>query len=115
MAFVVYIRRFCKNNDGMMLRFINYDKPEWRCNLKSCREKTGARSHTWFEGSHLNFLIDVRFMYCWCHEMTSDEFCNMKLKMNQNTVIDWNIYMREICACTLLYRLEVKLVEMTEQ
>lgn len=38
--------------------------------------------------------------------------CSMQLKMN-NTVIDWNNYMREVYVNTLLCRPEVKIVEIT--
>ena len=34
--------------------------------------------------------------------MTSIEFCERELHMNKNTVVDWNNYLREVCAMDLL-------------
>ena len=34
--------------------------------------------------------------------MTSTQFCERELLMNKNTVVDWNNYLREVCAADLL-------------
>ncbi|GBO35922.1 hypothetical protein AVEN_117303-1 [Araneus ventricosus] len=39
----------------------------------------------------------LRFIYCWCKELTSIKFCEKQLDLSDKTVIDWNNYMRELC------------------
>ena len=39
----------------------------------------------------------VSFIYYWCIE-----FCKHELGINKNTVVDWNNYMREVCAAEIL-------------
>ena len=48
-----------------------------------------------------SFLTIVRFIYCWSEELTSIEWCEKQLDICNNTVIDWNMYMRETCISVL--------------
>ena len=34
--------------------------------------------------------------------MTSIQFCENELDIKKNAVMDWNNYLREVCACTLI-------------
>ena len=49
-----------------------------------------------------SFLTIVRFIYCWSEELTSIEWCEKQLDICNNTVIDWNMYMRETCISVLM-------------
>ena len=43
------------------------------------------------------------FIYCWSKEYTSIEFCRTELGISSDeTVVDWNNYLREVCAQSLL-------------
>jgi len=44
----------------------------------------------------------VLFIYCSSKELTSIQFCERELEIGKGTVIDWNNYLREVCAHTLL-------------
>ena len=42
------------------------------------------------------------FCCCWSKESTSIKFCKHELGINKNTVVDWNIFAREVNATDLL-------------
>ena len=75
---------------------------EWRCLVKQCKLTKGLRPGTWFERSTLRFVTMLEFFYWWSHEQTSIAFCEWELEMNHNTIVDWSMYMREVCANYLL-------------
>ncbi|GBL80743.1 hypothetical protein AVEN_225376-1 [Araneus ventricosus] len=77
----------------------------WRCNVKNCRKKKGLCVGNWFRGSRILFTTALRFMYSWAEELTSIKWCDKQLDMGQNTVLDSNNYMREICTLHLMQRL----------
>ncbi|KAF8767664.1 hypothetical protein HNY73_020586 [Argiope bruennichi] len=52
------------------------------------------RKDNWFEGSRIPFCSALRFIYCWCEELTSTKFCEKQLDLSDKTVIDWN---NELC------------------
>ena len=74
----------------------------WRCRSRQCRTESGLRIGTWLEHSRLPYRDIILFIYCWAYEMTSIQFCERELLLNKNTVVDWNNYLREVCAADLL-------------
>lgn len=66
-----------------------------------CNQYKGIQFGNWFEGSPIPFATSVRFIYCWCKELTLIKFCEAQLNLADKTVIDWNNYMREICVLDL--------------
>lgn len=68
----------------------------WRCTDKPCKVTLGLRLDTWFHPSELPFDKILQFIYWWSHEQTSIEFCERELEMNHCTVVDWNMYLREV-------------------
>lgn len=93
---VVLRSRRCKQNHDMKLYFT--DGIKWKCNKRKCNETKRFRVGNWLEYSRIPIVTVVRFIYCWCEELTSIEFCDRQLNISQHTVVDWNMYMREICA-----------------
>ena len=65
-------------------------------------EEIQIRQGTWLEGSRLSYRQIILFIYCWSKELTSIKFCEEELDMGKNAVIDWNNYLREVCADTLI-------------
>lgn len=109
---IIHKERFCSNNHPMKLIISANTKKvntRWRCGRGGCRETKGLRSETWFEGSRIPILTAVRFIYLWCQELTSGEFCEMQLDMDRSTTVDWNKYMREVCANALMSRQQIKI------
>ncbi|XP_059168853.1 male abnormal protein mab-31-like [Physella acuta] len=106
---IIHKERLCTNNHQMKLSLntTGTKAPSWRC--RKCRQKKGLRTNTWFDGSRIPFLTAVRFIYLWCQELTSVDFCELQLQMNHNSTVDWNKYMREICANALISRPKVKI------
>ncbi|GFQ86141.1 transposase, ISXO2-like domain-containing protein [Trichonephila clavata] len=88
--------RTCKNSHKMKL-YIG-KQIFWKCNVEECNQHLGVRTGNWFEGSRISIVTAVRFIYCWCKELTSIKFCAEELGIADKTVIDWNNYMQEICA-----------------
>ena len=54
------------------------------------------------QGSKLSYRQVILFIYCWSKELTSIKFCKDELYISKCAVIDWNMYMREVCADSLL-------------
>lgn len=92
--------RTCTNNHVMHLSTGRRDR--WRCRIRGCREEIGVRKDTWLQSSSLPFRQIILFLYCWSKELTSIKFCEEELDIGNNAVIDWNNYLREVCANTLI-------------
>jgi transposase-like protein len=98
---ILHNPRMCTNNHAMILSLTDTND-RWRCSQRQCRQAIAVRRDTWLEGSKLSFRQIVLFLYCWSKEMTSIKFCLNELTISESAVIDWNMYMREVCADTLL-------------
>ena len=77
-------------------------RDRWRCRQRQCREDIPVRKGTWLEGSRLEFRKVAMFIYCWSKQLTSIKFCDNELDIGKTCVIDWNNYLREVCANTLI-------------
>lgn len=95
-------QRICSNGHKAKLYFGK--QVFWKCNVKSCQQKVNMRVANWFVNSRISFLQALRFMFCWTEEMTSVKFCEKHLQLSNNTVNDWNNYLREVCVITLRER-----------
>ena len=94
------VRRY--GNNHVMTLSLTDKHDRWRCHMQGCREAIGVRNSTWLQGSRLSFRQIVLFLYCWSKELSSIKFCEEELDVRKNAVIDWNMYLREVCADTLL-------------
>ena len=90
--------RKCHNDHEMKLYYA--ERPFWKRN--KCNQKMGLRSGNWFSNTRLPFLSIVRFIYCWSEELTLIKWCEKQLDICKETVIDWNMYLRETCVSVLL-------------
>lgn len=98
---ILHNQRMCSNNHVMTLSLTDtHDR--WRCSRRECREDIPVRMNTWLQGSKLSFRQVILFVYCWTKELTTIKFCENELEMSKLAVIDWNMYLREVCADTLL-------------
>jgi len=86
----------CSNGHDMKLSFSK--SPRWRCYVKSCRQEKCVRVDNWLSGSKLKLETIVHFIYCWTRELTSVKFCMEELEMANHAVVDYNNYLREVCA-----------------
>ena len=66
--------------------------------------RKGFRVGTWLEGSKLTYRKIILFIYCWSRDLTTIKFSDHELDIGKNSVIDFNNYMREVCAADLLAR-----------
>lgn len=99
--------RICTEGHQMKLYFGT--RVFWSCNIRSCRQNIGMRVGNWFKASKISFLSAVRFIYCWCEELTSIKWCQQQLNFSDKTTIDWNNYMREVCIMDLERNCEGKI------
>ena len=60
------------------------------------------RTSTWLQGRKLPYRDIILFVYCWCYELTSIKFCERELSLSAPTIVDYNNYLREVCAASLL-------------
>jgi len=98
---ILHNPRMCTKNHSMVLS-VTARHDRWRCSRSGCRETIPVRRDTWLEGTKLSFRDIILFIYCWSKEMTSIAFCEAELEISKSTVIEWNMYMREVCAENLL-------------
>jgi len=97
---IICINKVCTNGHDMTLHFVG--RVRWRCRVRGCRQEVSLRVGNWLEGSKLPIKTIVLFIYCWSFEMTNVNFCERELNMSSNSVVDWNNYLREVCASHLL-------------
>ncbi|XP_029649232.1 uncharacterized protein LOC115222964 [Octopus sinensis] len=94
-------RKLCANKHYMKKRMRD-GTICWRCSHKACGVRISVRRGTWLEGSTLPLKTVVLFLYAWSKELTSIRFCIEELGINHGTAVDYNSYVREICAEDLL-------------
>ena len=100
---VLHNPRMCANcARPMTLNLRDTKGDRWRCSVRGCRTEVGLRKGTWIENSNLPYRNIVLFLYGWSREMTSVEFCKHELGIGHTTVVDWNNFLREVCAAELL-------------
>lgn len=94
--------KLCQNNHEMVLT-ITDKRERWRCGKGNCRNDISLKSGSWLENTNLTYTEVVLFIYCWSFELTSINFCQRELSILSNaTIVDWNNYLREVCANSLL-------------
>jgi transposase-like protein len=99
---ILHTMRYC-NNSHLMKLYIYPKREIWRCNKAGCRTECNLRNGTWLQNTHMSFTTVCMFIYAWAFEMTTFEFCKRELNIGSNeTIVDWNHYLREVCAETLL-------------
>ncbi|XP_076034763.1 male abnormal protein mab-31-like [Oratosquilla oratoria] len=92
----------CQRKHEMELKEMN-GCAKWRCNKSSCgQENVTVRKNTWLEGSKLPLTKIIIFIYSWAKDYTSSNYCNDEIEINKDTAVDFNNYLREVCAETLL-------------
>ena len=74
----------------------------WRCHSRQCRTEVALRKNTWMEGSKLAYRDFILFIYCWSRKLTCVNFVEHELGINHCTTVDYNNYLREVCAADLL-------------
>ena len=98
---ILHSQRTCPKGHQMKLCTTDM-RTRWRCRGRTCDLDIGLRQGTWLEHTRLSFRQIVLFIHCWARERTSIEFCAEELGMDDNSVVEWNNNMREVCAETLV-------------
>ena len=97
---IIHNPRICANGHPMALQLI--DKGDrWRCHSWDCRTEVASIKDTWLEGSKLAYRDIVLFIYCWSREYTKIKFVKEELGIGKDATIDFNNYLREVCAAAL--------------
>ena len=102
---LLHSHRMCECGQKMNIRNVSRHgniAQNWRCPKRRCRKNKGLRIDTWFHPSKLEFNTILKFIFWWARELTSIKFCRRELGMSKNAVIDYSMYMREVCANTIL-------------
>ena len=98
---IIHNPRICANGHPMTIQL--RDKGDrWRCHSRDCRTEVALRKDTWLEGSKLAYRDIVLFIYCWSIEYTKIKFVKEELGIGKDATIDFNNYLREVCAADLL-------------
>lgn len=99
---IIHRNKFCPNGHAMEIKYSANRQPRWRCSRGGCGTESGLRVGTWLDPSKLPLNKILLFIYCWSHQLTTIDYCERELEINHNTTIDWNNYLREVCAAKLL-------------
>ena len=98
---IVHNPRICADGHEMTLQL--RDKGDrWRCRIRECRTESSVRKDTWLEGSKLAYRDIILFIYCWSKQYTKIRFVQEELGVGKDATIDFNNYLREVCAADLL-------------
>ena len=98
---ILHNPRICGNGHNMVLQ-LRAKGDRWRCHSRECRTEVSLRKDTWMEGSKLGFREVTLFIYCWSRELTSMSFVEHELGISHCAAVDYNNYLREVCAADLL-------------
>lgn len=93
---ILHMERRCSAGHEMRLELTSQKR--WRCKNKSCGVEFGLRKGTWLNNSRISCTSVIRFIYGWCEEYTSLSWCKRQLDMSDETTVDWNNYLRQVCA-----------------
>lgn len=96
---IIHTIRKCPKGHEMRL---NIDQSMWRCLKTTCRTNINIRKGTWLENSKLPLSTIIFFIFSWSREYTSIKFCQEEFGMGRASIVDWNNFLREVCANTLL-------------
>ena len=96
---ILHNPRICVCNQPMNICFSG---DRWKCYTQGCKKEFGLRTGTWLANSHVKFETVILFIFCWAEELTSIKFCKRHLNLSNKTVIDYNNFLREVCATDLL-------------
>ena len=69
-----------------------------RCKFRGCRKDIEIQTENWLEGSKLGLEKMLLFIYTWSQDLATISYCKNELGMNHSTAVDYNNYMREVCA-----------------
>ena len=101
-------KRVCKAGHAMKLSVGK--EVYWHCEKgRAGCSKVRMRVGNFLEGSRLPFTIFLRFVYCWSYKLTSGEFCRRELDIDEDTTVDYSMYMRNVCQAYLLSKPVVKI------
>ncbi|XP_066908543.1 uncharacterized protein [Halyomorpha halys] len=95
---IISSTKVCDNGHDMSI----YGMKQWRCRSVHCAQRISIRKGTWFSGSKLPFTTTLRFIYCWSQNLTSIKWGKQQLDLSMKTVVDWNNFLREMCARSIL-------------
>ena len=93
--------RICVNGHAMTLQ-LRGKGDRCRCHSRDCRTEVALRKDTCLEGSKLTYRDIILFVYCWSKEYTKIKFVDEELDLGKGATIDFNNYLREVCAADLL-------------
>ena len=99
---ILHNPRMCANCGQAMKMQLREKGDRWRCSRTHCKIEVGLRKDTWLENSNLPLRKVVLFLYAWSREMTSITYCEHELSISHGTAVDWNNFLREVCAADLL-------------
>ncbi|CAM1299959.1 Uncharacterised protein r2_g985 [Pycnogonum litorale] len=98
---IMHNPRICGNGHPMILQLRDHGD-RWRCRQRACRTEVPLRKDTWLQGSRIAYGDIVLFIYCWSREMTTIKFAEHELGIGHDATVDYNNYLREVCAADLL-------------
>ena len=86
----------CLNPMTLSSRYDITDGKIWRCS-RPCNNRVSIRKGTFFENSRLPIATIVKFIYHSAYETLSINLARRELGMSQTTVVDWKMFLRDIC------------------
>lgn len=86
---LAFFPRDCSFNNDMKLYFS--DEVKWKCYIKAFCKTSRLEVCNWLKHSCFLVVTLICFIYCWCEEVTSCEFCDCQLIVTSHTAFDCQI------------------------
>ena len=68
---------------------------------KRYRVEQSIRHGSWFEKSNLTLQEIIKITFWWCADLRENQI-KTQLRINDNTIVDWSMFCREICELSIL-------------
>lgn len=89
----------CCDRDMTLVKSHCKDGKEFKCYI--CDRRFSVRTGSFLYKSRLSLSVLLALIYFFCVGLSVSKCCKMlKGKASKPTVIQWFIYLREICSCT---------------
>ncbi len=100
----------CKNAMSLSPCNDRKDGVRWECRHtiggKKHRSERSIREGSWFQGANLTISEVLKFTYWWCIGLNQVQI-KAQLGMSSSTLVDWDMFCRELCGIVLSHENEV--------
>ena len=100
---IIPSKKNCEKCGNMMNMIFSNANATVLCQRKfyKCKMAISIRTGTWLEGSRVHLHKIVYFILSWTKKLTTIKFVEENIGMGRNSAVNFNNYLREVCAHAL--------------